>query len=49
MAEQPANRRTAEDQSADGEAPSDSIFDKTGASNRLELALLAIRKGVVDG
>jgi DNA-binding NarL/FixJ family response regulator len=25
-----------------------SIFDKTGASNRLELALLAIRKGVVD-
>src|SRR5678809_294726 len=26
-----------------------SIFDKTGASNRLALALLAIRKGVVDG
>ena len=25
-----------------------SIFDKTGASNRLELALLAIRQGVVD-
>src|ERR1044071_8629273 len=25
-----------------------SIFDKTGASNRLELALLAIREGVVD-
>ena len=25
-----------------------SIFDKTGASNRLELALLAIRKGVAD-
>jgi DNA-binding NarL/FixJ family response regulator len=25
-----------------------SIFDKTGAANRLELALLAIRKGVVD-
>jgi len=25
-----------------------SIFDKTGASNRLELALLAIRRGVVD-
>jgi DNA-binding NarL/FixJ family response regulator len=26
-----------------------SIFDKTGAANRLELALLAIREGVVDG
>jgi DNA-binding NarL/FixJ family response regulator len=25
-----------------------SIFDKTGASNRLELALLAIREGVVE-
>lgn len=25
-----------------------SVFDKTGASNRLELALLAIRQGVVD-
>ena len=25
-----------------------SIFDKTGASNRLELALLAIKQGVVD-
>jgi two-component system, NarL family, nitrate/nitrite response regulator NarL len=25
-----------------------SIFDKTGTSNRLELALLAIRKGMVD-
>ena len=25
-----------------------SIFDKTGSSNRLELALLAIRQGVVD-